>query len=67
MLESGQRVEPKVGNAMPLSGIPVGVEVHNIEMTAGQGGKLVRSAGGVARLMAKEYTASPHRHNSKEI
>ena len=39
---------------MPFSGIPVGVEIHNIEMTAGQGGKLVRSAGGVARLMAKE-------------
>ena len=39
---------------MPLSAIPVGVEIHNIEMTAGQGGKLVRSAGGVARLMAKE-------------
>ena len=53
-IESGQRVEPRVGNAMPLSGIPVGVEVHNIEMIAGQGGKLVRSAGGTARLMAKE-------------
>jgi large subunit ribosomal protein L2 len=53
-VESGEVVEPKVGNAMPLSGIPVGVEVHNIEMKAGQGAKLVRSAGGVARLMAKE-------------
>lgn len=53
-IESGQSVEPKPGNAMPLSGIPVGVEIHNIEMNAGQGGKLVRSAGGVARLMAKE-------------
>ncbi|MHC5158249.1 MAG: 50S ribosomal protein L2 [Planctomycetota bacterium] len=53
-VESGQSVEPKPGNAMPLSGIPVGVEIHNIEMNAGQGGKLVRSAGGVARLMAKE-------------
>jgi large subunit ribosomal protein L2 len=53
-VESGTSVEPKVGNAMPLSSIPVGVEVHNIEMTAGQGGKLVRSAGGSARLMAKE-------------
>ena len=53
-IESGARVEPKIGNTMPLSGIPVGVEIHNIEMTAGQGGKLVRSAGGVARLMAKE-------------
>ena len=53
-VESGQSVEPKPGNAMPLSGIPVGVEIHNIEMNAGQGGKLVRSAGGVARLMAKD-------------
>ena len=53
-VESGQSVEPKIGNSMPLSSIPVGVEIHNIEMTAGQGGKLVRSAGGVARLMAKE-------------
>jgi large subunit ribosomal protein L2 len=53
-IESGQSVEPKPGNTMPLSGIPVGVEIHNIEMNAGQGGKLVRSAGGVARLMAKE-------------
>ena len=39
---------------MPLSCIPVGVEIHNVEMIAGQGGKLVRTAGGVARLMAKE-------------
>ena len=53
-VESGSVVEPKIGNSMPLSGIPVGVEIHNIEMTAGQGGKLVRSAGGVARLMAKD-------------
>lgn len=53
-VESGQSVEPKIGNTMPLSSIPVGVEIHNIEMTAGQGGKLVRTAGGVARLMAKE-------------
>jgi len=54
VIESGESVEPKVGNAMPLWSIPVGVEIHNIEMTAGQGGKMVRSAGGAARLMAKE-------------
>jgi len=54
IIESGTTVEPKIGNSMPLSAIPVGVEIHNIEMTAGQGGKLVRSAGGVARLMAKD-------------
>ena len=53
-IESGQKVDPRVGNAMPLKSIPVGVEIHNIEMTAGQGGKLARSAGLVARLMAKE-------------
>jgi large subunit ribosomal protein L2 len=51
---SGSLCEPVVGNCMPLSSVPVGVEVHNIEMNAGQGGKLVRGAGGVARLMAKE-------------
>lgn len=54
VIESGLSVEPKVGNTMPLAAIPVGVEIHNIEMNAGQGGKLVRTAGGVARLMAKE-------------
>ncbi|AQT69850.1 50S ribosomal protein L2 [Anaerohalosphaera lusitana] len=53
-IESGDNVEPRVGNAMPLRRIPVGVEIHNIEMTAGQGGKLVRTAGGTARLVAKE-------------
>ncbi len=53
-VESGERVEPKVGNCMPLRTIPVGMDVHNIEMTAGQGGKLVRSAGLSARLIARE-------------
>ncbi|MDD5011386.1 MAG: 50S ribosomal protein L2 [Phycisphaerae bacterium] len=53
-IESGQQVEPQVGNTMPLGSIPVGVEIHNIEMTAGQGGKLVRGAGLSARLMARE-------------
>ena len=45
---------PEVGNCVPLANIPGGLEVHNIEMNPGQGGKLVRSAGGVARLSAKE-------------
>ena len=51
---SGPDAEPRLGNAMPLSKIPVGLEVHNVEMVPGQGGKLVRSAGGVARLAARE-------------
>lgn len=53
-VESGAKVEPRNGNCMPLGSIPVGMAVHNIEMLAGQGGKLVRSAGGLARLMARE-------------
>ena len=51
---SGPSVPPELGNCMPLSAIPGGLEVHNVEMNPGQGGKLVRSAGGVARLSAKE-------------
>jgi large subunit ribosomal protein L2 len=53
-VESGVSCEPKIGNAMPLAAIPAGLEVHNIEMRAGQGGKLVRGAGNVARIVAKE-------------
>jgi large subunit ribosomal protein L2 len=51
---SGPDSPPEVGNAMPMANIPGGLEIHNIEMNPGQGGKLVRTAGGVARLSAKE-------------
>ena len=54
VLESGPSVEPKAGNCMPLGSIPAGLEVHNVEMSAGQGGKMVRGAGGAARIVAKE-------------
>jgi large subunit ribosomal protein L2 len=50
---AGPKVEPKTGNALPLSSIPVGFVVHNIEMRPGSGGKLARSAGTSAQLMAK--------------
>jgi len=53
-VESGESCEPKIGNTMPLSAIPAGLEIHNIEMRAGQGGKLVRGAGNAARIVAKE-------------
>ncbi|MCE5277330.1 MAG: 50S ribosomal protein L2 [Planctomycetaceae bacterium] len=53
-LYSGPASEPRVGNCLPLANIPLGLEVHNIEMQPGQGGKMVRSAGGVARLQARE-------------
>lgn len=54
VIESGQNCEPKVGNCMPLMSIPAGLEVHNVEMNAGQGGKMVRGAGNAARIVAKE-------------
>ncbi len=51
---SGPKSSPEVGNAMPLANIPAGLDIHNIELNPGQGGKLIRSAGGVGRLGAKE-------------
>jgi large subunit ribosomal protein L2 len=51
---SGEKVEPMVGNCMPLKNIPVGLYIHNIELTPGKGGQLVRSAGTFAQLLAKE-------------
>jgi large subunit ribosomal protein L2 len=51
---SGADAPPELGNCLPLSNVPGGLEIHNVEMNPGQGGKLVRSAGGVARLSAKE-------------
>ena len=53
-LFSGPQAEPRLGNCLPLSKIPMGLEIHNIEMNPGQGGKLVRAAGNVARLAARE-------------
>lgn len=47
-------VEKEPGYAMPLEILPVGLEIHNIEVVPGQGGKLCRSAGGVARLIGKD-------------
>ena len=51
---NGENAEIKVGNCLPIANIPVGTEVHNIELHPGKGGQLVRSAGNSAQLMAKE-------------
>ena len=53
---SGESAEPKVGNCLPLSKIPTGMSIHNIEMQPGGGGKLCRSAGVGAVLTAREST-----------
>ena len=54
VLESGEHVDIKVGNALPLSAIPVGTMIHNIELQPGNGGIIARAAGNAAQLMAKE-------------
>ena len=51
---SGAQAEVRVGNCLPLENIPVGTQIHNIELYPGKGGQLVRSAGNSAQLMAKE-------------
>jgi large subunit ribosomal protein L2 len=51
---SGPKVEIRTGNAMPISNIPVGSTIHNIEMKPGKGGLLVRAAGSSAQLLAKK-------------
>ena len=51
---NGPDAEVRVGNCLPLENIPVGTEIHNIELYPGKGGQLVRSAGNSAQLMAKE-------------
>jgi large subunit ribosomal protein L2 len=56
---SGENVEPRLGNCLPLRKIPLGMEVHNIELTPGRGGQLCRSAGTSATLTAREGKMGP--------
>ncbi len=53
-LQSGADAEVRVGNALPLSQIPTGTLVHNVELKPGRGGQLIRSAGGTAQVMGRE-------------
>ena len=54
IIMNGEGADIKIGNAMPISSIPVGTIIHNIELYPGKGGQLVRSAGNYAQLIAKE-------------
>ena len=54
IVESGPDADIKPGNTLPLSNIPLGTQIHNIELRLGKGGQIVRSAGTYAQLMAKE-------------
>jgi len=64
---SGTSVEIKVGNALPLDKIPLGMEIHNIEVVPGKGGQVARSAGSTAQLIAKEGKHALVRMPSGEI
>jgi large subunit ribosomal protein L2 len=64
---SGPTAEIRSGNALPISNIPVGTMIHNIEMKQGKGGQLVRSAGGSAQLLAKEGDFAQVRMPSGEV
>ncbi len=66
-VEAGPDAEVKVGNALPLSHIPTGTQVHNIEMQPGMGGKIVRSAGLSAQVLAKEPNYTLIRLPSGEV
>ena len=54
IIVSGQNVDVKVGNAMPIMNIPVGTVIHNIEMRPGKGGQIARSAGQSAQILGRE-------------
>ncbi len=54
VIVSGDQVDIKIGNSLPLKNIPLGVQVHNIELSPGNGGQMIRGAGAVAVIVAKE-------------
>lgn len=64
---AGENAPYEVGNALPLSRIPLGTEVHNIELTPGRGGQMVRSAGAFAQVVAKEGDYVTIKLPSKEV
>jgi large subunit ribosomal protein L2 len=64
---SGPEADIVVGNALPLKSIPVGTQIHNIELRLGKGGQMVRSAGGAAQLLSKEGDYAQVRLPSGEV
>ena len=67
MVCAGETADIKPGNALKIKNIPVGTLIHNIELTPGKGGQLVRSAGNAAQLMAKEEKYAQVRLPSGEV
>ncbi len=67
IVESGENADIKVGNCLPLENIPVGTVIHNIELKAGKGAQMARSAGVFVQLMAKEGKYATLRMPSGEV
>jgi len=67
VVNSGPEAEVRVGNALPIQRIPMGTLIHNVELQAGRGGQLVRSAGTSAQLIAKEGAYAQLRLPSGEV
>jgi large subunit ribosomal protein L2 len=67
MVQSGSSAPIRIGNALPLRDIPLGTQIHNIELHIGKGGQLVRSAGTSAQLMAKQDNYAQIRMPSGEV
>ncbi len=66
-VEAGPRADIRLGNSLPISSIPVGTMIHNVEMAEGRGGQLARAAGGAAQLLAKEGDYAQVRLPSGEV
>ena len=66
-LMNGPTAPPDLGNCLPLKAIPVGIAIHNIELTPGRGGQMVRTAGGAATLMSRDEGYAQIRLPSGEI
>jgi large subunit ribosomal protein L2 len=66
-LMNGPTAPPEIGNSLPLGSIPISSSIHNIEMTPGRGGQMVRTAGGAATLMSRDEAYSQIRLPSGEI
>src|SRR5436305_2520231 len=67
VLTSGENVDIRPGNALPLHAIPLGTVIHNVELKRGRGAQLIRSAGSFGQLMAKEGLYAQIRMPSTEV
>lgn len=66
-ITAGEKADLKTGNALPLKNIPLGIEIHNIELYQGRGGQIIRSAGGYTTVIAKDAGYAHIKLPSREV